>query len=71
MTPEQAAKRGFLEVHRVGNECADTAAKAGAEMHGYTSRDKADAKSKAGRVGRIQRHILDSYIKYLNFGEMF
>ena len=66
MTKETAEAKGVPEVYRIGNEMADVEAKAGAEEHGYTSRDKAEAKAKAGRVGRIQRHILDSYIKYLN-----
>ena len=66
MKPGEAHKRGFTEHQRLQNEYADHQAKAGAEKHGYTDEQKRVANRAVGLVGRIQRHLTNTYIKYIN-----
>ena len=65
MTVEEAPRRGFTEIQRLGNEGADEQAKLGSEAHGYTKAQIAEAKDKSFKIYRVQRHLAKMYTRYI------
>ena len=66
MSPEQAQRRGFTEAQRLGNEGADELAKLGSEEHGYSPGQKSRAKRAIGLIKRVQIHMANTYVRYIN-----
>ena len=57
VTPEEAREEGPDEARSLGNELADRLANEGADLHGYTARQRAEANRKLALVKGIQSHL--------------